>query len=94
LLVVPHPIFTNHNGGTIEFGPDGFLYIGMGDGGSGNDPNNRAQNINDLLGKMLRIDVNTPNGPVPYSSPPDNPFFGATPGSDEIFALGLRNPFR
>jgi hypothetical protein len=94
LLVVPHPIFTNHNGGTIEFGPDGFLYIGMGDGGSGNDPNNRAQNINDLLGKMLRIDVNTPNGPVPYSSPPDNPFFGATPGSDEIFALGLRHPFR
>ena len=94
LLVIPHPTFTNHNGGTIGFGPDGFLYIGTGDGGSGNDPNNRAQNTNDLLGKMLRIDVNTPNGLVPYSSPPDNPFFGATPGSDEIFALGLRNPFR
>ena len=94
LLVIPHPTFTNHNGGTIGFGPDGFLYIGTGDGGSGNDPNNRAQNTNDLLGKMLRIDVNTPNGLVPYSSPPDNPFFGTTPGSDEIFALGLRNPFR
>jgi glucose/arabinose dehydrogenase len=94
LLVIPHPTFTNHNGGTIGFGPDGFLYIGTGDGGSGNDPNNRAQNTTDLLGKMLRIDVNTPNGLVPYSSPPDNPFFGTTPGSDEIFALGLRNPFR
>ncbi len=94
LLVIPHPLFTNHNGGTIAFGPDGFLYIGTGDGGFANDPNNRAQNTNDLLGKLLRIDVNTPNGPVPYSSPSDNPFFGATPGSDEIFALGLRNPFR
>jgi glucose/arabinose dehydrogenase len=93
LLVVPQP-FANHNGGMIEFGPDGFLYIGMGDGGSGNDPGNRAQNINELLGKMLRIDVNTPNGLVPYSSPTNNPFFGLTPGSDEIFAVGLRNPFR
>ncbi|HEX5709518.1 MAG TPA: PQQ-dependent sugar dehydrogenase [Pyrinomonadaceae bacterium] len=92
-LVIPQP-FSNHNGGMIEFGRDGFLYIGMGDGGSANDPGNRAQNINDLLGKMLRIDVDTPNGSVPYSSPPDNPFFGPTPGRDEIYATGFRNPFR
>lgn len=93
LLVVPQP-FANHNGGMIEFGPDRFLYIGMGDGGSGNDPGNRAQNLDDLLGKLLRIDVDRPNGLVPYSSPADNPFVGQTPGRDEIFAVGLRNPFR
>jgi len=81
LLVIPQP-FANHKGGTLEFGPDGFLYIGMGDGGSANDPGNRAQNINELLGKMLRINVDVPNGPVPYSSPMDNPFFGSTPGRD------------
>jgi glucose/arabinose dehydrogenase len=78
----------------IEFGPDNYFYIGMGDGGSGNDPGNRAQDINDLLGKMLRIDVDTPNGSIPYSSPPDNPFFGSTPARDEIFAVGLRNPWQ
>jgi hypothetical protein len=93
LLVIPQP-FENHNGGMIAFGLDGFLYIGMGDGGSGNDPQNRAQNIEDLLGKMLRIDIDRPNGETLYSSPPDNPFFGATAGRDEIFAVGLRNPFR
>jgi hypothetical protein len=93
LLVIPQP-FANHKGGMIEFGPDGFLYIGMGDGGSGNDPGNRAQNLDELLGKMLRIDVDRSNGPVPYASPPDNPFFGQTPGRDEIIAVGLRNPFR
>ncbi len=94
LLVIPQD-FSNHNGGMVEFGPDGFLYIGMGDGGSGNDPNNRAQNINSLLGKMLRIDPTTsdiaPN--PPYTNPPDNPFVGIA-GADEIFAFGLRNPFR
>lgn len=93
LLVIPQP-FSNHNGGMIEFGPDQFLYIGMGDGGSANDPGNRAQNINELLGKFLRIDVDHSNGSVPYSSVPDNPFFGATPGRDEIYAIGMRNPFR
>jgi glucose/arabinose dehydrogenase len=93
ILTIPQP-FANHNGGMVEFGPDGFLYIAMGDGGSGNDPGNRAQNINDLLGKILRIDIDHPNGPVPYSSPPSNPFFGATAGRDEIYALGMRNPFR
>jgi glucose/arabinose dehydrogenase len=95
LLIVDHPL-GNHNGGMLAFGPDGFLYIGLGDGGGANDPDNRAQNINDLLGKILRIDVDTPNPPAAqYSSPADNPFFGATvPGRDEIFAVGLRNPFR
>jgi glucose/arabinose dehydrogenase len=93
LLVILQP-FANHNGGMIEFGPDGFLYIGTGDGGSANDPANRAQNINELLGKILRIDVDRPSPPAPYSSPPTNPFFGGTPGRDEIYAFGLRNPFR
>ena len=92
IITIAQP-FTNHNGGWIEFGPDGFLYIGMGDGGSANDPGNRAQNINELLGKMLRIDVNT-DGTTPYTSPATNPFFGSTPGRDEIYATGLRNPFR
>lgn len=93
LLTIPQP-FANHNGGMLAFGFDGFLYIGMGDGGSGNDPGNRAQNIDELLGKILRIDVNTPNGVTPYSSPSTNPFFGATPGRDEIYAVGMRNPWR
>jgi uncharacterized protein (TIGR03437 family) len=93
LLIIPQP-FANHNGGMLEFGPDGFLYIGTGDGGDGNDPGNRAQNINELLGKMLRIDVDNTNGATPYASPSSNPFFGATPGRDEIYAIGLRNPFR
>ena len=93
VLVIPQP-FANHNGGMIEFGPDGYLYIGMGDGGSANDPGNRAQDINNLLGKILRIDVDHANGLIPYSSPSDNPFFGPIPGRDEIYALGLRNPWR
>jgi len=93
LLLIAQP-FSNHNGGMIEFGPDQFLYIGMGDGGSANDPGNRAQNITELLGKILRIDVDHANGGVPYSSPSDNPFFGATAGRDEIYAYGMRNPWR
>jgi hypothetical protein len=93
ILTIPQP-FSNHNGGMIEFGPDGFLYIGMGDGGAGNDPGNHAQNIDDLLGKFLRIDIDHPNLPTRYSSPSTNPFFGPTPGLDEIFAVGVRNPFR
>jgi uncharacterized protein (TIGR03437 family) len=92
LLTVAQP-FSNHNGGWIDFGPDGFLYIGSGDGGSANDPGNRAQNVEDLLGKILRIDVNTTDG-SPYASPATNPFFGSTPGRDEIYATGLRNPWR
>lgn len=95
IITVPHPGFANHNGGTLAFGPDGYLYAATGDGGGANDPNNNAQNINSLLGKMLRIDVNVPAGQQPpYSIPPTNPFAGATPGADEIFARGLRNPFR
>src|SRR5438105_4204631 len=93
LLVIAQP-YANHNGGMVEFSSDGYLYIGMGDGGSANDPERRAQNIDELLGKILRIDVDHPAGGQMYSSPPDNPFAGATPGRDEIFALGLRNPFR
>ncbi|MFL6216928.1 MAG: PQQ-dependent sugar dehydrogenase [Blastocatellia bacterium] len=93
LLVIPQP-FANHNGGMIEFGPDDYLYIGMGDGGSANDPGNRAQNLNELLGKILRIDVDHSNGSQPYSSPADNPFFGSVAGRDEIYAYGLRNPWR
>lgn len=89
LLTIVQP-FTNHNGGNLEFGPDGYLYIGTGDGGSGGDPGNRAQDITDqLLGKMLRIDVST----APYSIPADNPFVGIT-GDDEIWQYGLRNPWR
>jgi glucose/arabinose dehydrogenase len=94
LLTIPQP-FVNHNGGMLAFGPDRDLYIGMGDGGSANDPGNRAQNVDELLGKILRIDVDHPaSASQLYSSPADNPFAGATSGRDEIFALGLRNPWR
>lgn len=89
LLTVAQP-FSNHNGGTLRFGPDGYLYIGMGDGGDGGDPGNRAQNINENLGKMLRLDVNIA---APYF-PASNPFFGATPGNDGIWAVGMRNPWK
>ena len=95
IITIPHPTFSNHNGGTIAFGPDGYLYAGPGDGGSGNDPNANAQNINALLGKILRIDVNIPVGSTQqYLIPPTNPYAGATPGADEIYAIGIRNPYR
>jgi cysteine-rich repeat protein len=90
LLQVTQP-FSNHNGGHLAFGPDGYLYIALGDGGSGGDPQGNGQNITTLLGKLLRIDV---DGTPPYTSPATNPFFGATPGRDEIWAYGLRNPWR
>ena len=87
--------FSNHNGGHLAFGPDGYLYIGLGDGGSGNDPDHRAQNPNELLGKMLRIDVNVPDSNTfGYRIPPDNPFLGGNSARDEIWAFGLRNPWR
>ena len=89
LLVIPQP-YSNHNGGMIAFGPDRYLYIGMGDGGSGGDPENHAQNLQNLLGKFLRIDVNQA---APYEIPPDNPFLKGA-GKPEIFALGFRNPWR
>ena len=87
--------FSNHNGGHLAFGPDGYLYIGLGDGGSGDDPDHRAQNPDELLGKMLRIDVAVPDAdPVGYRIPPGNPFVGDHPARDEIWAFGLRNPWR
>ena len=124
VLYIPHPVNSNHNGGTIAFGPDGYLYVGPGDGGAGGDPPNNAQNPDSLLGKVLRIDPRkscTAIAPEPakakpkqgkknaacaakgggkprrkpraYSVPRSNPFVGQ-PGRDEIYALGLRNPFR
>lgn len=89
LLVIAQP-YENHNGGALRFGPDGFLYIGMGDGGSGNDPGNRAQDPQSLLGKLLRIDV---DGAFPYAIPPGNAYPQGG-GRAEIWARGLRNPWR
>jgi glucose/arabinose dehydrogenase len=89
--------FSNHNGGHLAFGPDGYLYIGLGDGGSAGDPFNNAQNPNTLLGKMLRIDVNVPDSdPRGYRVPADNPFVDRVPVAAlaEIWAFGLRNPWR
>jgi glucose/arabinose dehydrogenase len=89
--------FANHNGGDLVFGPDGFLYIGLGDGGSGDDPQHRAQNPQEFLGKMLRIDVNVPDGHGSgYQVPTDNPFLRSGPPltRPEIWAFGLRNPWR
>jgi glucose/arabinose dehydrogenase len=94
IITVPHPTNANHNGGTLQFGPDGYLYMGTGDGGSANDPPNNAQNINQLLGKILRLDIDPPGGTPPYLSPSTNPFFGTIPGADEIYMLGMRNPYR
>jgi len=90
ILTIDQP-YANHNGGQLLFGPDGMLYIGMGDGGAANDPQNRAQNLNELLGKILRIDVSVPSG---YRVPGDNPFVGRAGARPEIWALGLRNPWR
>ena len=92
LMTIAQP-YSNHNGGMIDFGQDGFLYIGMGDGGSGNDPENRAQNLDSLLGKMLRIDVNSTSGNLQYAIPSTNPYVNRA-GADEIYAVGLRNPWR
>jgi glucose/arabinose dehydrogenase len=90
-------LFTNHKAGWLDFGPDGHLYIALGDGGSGGDPQNVAQNLSILLGKMLRLNVDMDDFPDPdrnYAIPAGNPFAGAIPGADEIWALGLRNPWR
>ncbi|HCV43518.1 MAG TPA: glucose sorbosone dehydrogenase, partial [Bacteroidetes bacterium] len=94
LLTVDQP-YSNHNGGKIAFGADGYLYIALGDGGSGNDPENRAQNRSLLLGKILRINVDSAAGNNNYVIPPTNPFYGNTQGyKEEIFAYGVRNPWR
>ena len=95
LLRIEHSARSNHNGGGLAFGPDGFLYIAVGDGGGSNDPDNNGQDRNVLLGKILRIDVNNP-GPSShpnYAIPDDNPFVGKT-GADQIWAWGMRNPWR
>ncbi|NUT16855.1 MAG: glucose dehydrogenase [Cupriavidus sp.] len=91
LLSIPHPTFSNHNGGQLAFGPDRMLYIGTGDGGGGGDPAGNAQNAATLLGKMLRIDVSGASG---YGVPAGNPFIGQSGSRGEIWALGLRNPWR
>lgn len=97
ILTIPHPTFDNHNGGWMGFGPDGFLYIATGDGGGSGDPGGNAQNRNTLLGKLLRIDPRSDGFPTDanrdYAIPTGNPF--APPaGAPEVFAFGLRNPFR
>src|SRR5207253_7268326 len=92
LLEIDQP-YPNHNGGQIRFGPDGMLYIGMGDGGSAGDPGNRAQNPQQLLGKILRIDVNQ-RSPQPYGVPKDNPFVNDNRFRPEIWTWGMRNPWR
>jgi glucose/arabinose dehydrogenase len=93
LLRIDQP-YSNHNGGQLAFGPDGYLYIGMGDGGSANDPQRHAQNPDSLLGKLLRIDVNRTDGTRGYAVPADNPFVDRKGYRPEIWALGLRNPWR
>jgi len=94
IITIPHRVAANHNGGKLSFGADGYLYFATGDGGNGGDPPNNSQNGKVLLGKMLRIDINKTTPPLNYSVPPDNPFVTDTTIADEIWALGLRNPFR
>ncbi len=93
LLTIPKP-FTNHNGGDLNFGPEGYLYFGTGDGGSGGDPSNFAQNGSSLLGKMLRLDVNNFDNMPYYNIPVDNPYVTDVAVDDRIWAIGLRNPWR
>ena len=92
IMTIGQP-YSNHNGGMLAFGSDGYLYIGMGDGGRRGDPGNRAQNLNSLLGKMLRIDINGTSSGRAYRIPATNPWVGK-PGLDEIWSRGLRNPWR
>ncbi|MEW6249385.1 MAG: PQQ-dependent sugar dehydrogenase [Planctomycetota bacterium] len=98
LLQIPHPTYGNHNGGWMAFGPDGYLYIGTGDGGSGYDPSNNAQSRQARLGKLLRIDVNGDDFPADpnrnYAIPPTNPLVNDPNAAHEIWHLGLRNPWR
>ena len=93
ILEVNQP-YTNHNGGQMEFGEDGYLYISFGDGGSAGDPQNNGQNLSTLLGSIIRIDVNNQSGNLNYSIPPDNPFIGTSNAREEIYAYGLRNVWR
>ena len=91
LLTIEHSSQSNHNGGHLAFGPDGYLYMSVGDGGGGGDPFESGQNLNTMLGKLLRIDIDHGS---PYAIPAGNPFAGTTPGLDEIRSYGLRNPWR
>ena len=93
IMEIPQP-YGNHNGGQLAFGPDGYLYIGLGDGGSGGDPRGNSQNIGTILGAILRIDVGRVSEGKSYSIPPDNPFVGIDDSREEIWAYGLRNPWR
>lgn len=92
ILTIGQP-FGNHNGGQVQFGPDGFLYIGMGDGGSGGDPEGNGQDLSTLLGSILRIDIDNDDGNA-YDVPEDNPFLGTAGARQETWAYGLRNPWR
>ncbi len=96
LLTIPHEDAATQNGGALAFGPDGYLYAGIGDGGRADDPPNNAQNLQTLLGKILRLDVDRPDPDLgtPYSSPGDNPYAGPAIGRDEIYSVGWRNPWR
>jgi glucose/arabinose dehydrogenase len=91
LVLTADQPFDNHNGGQLVFGPDGYLYLGLGDGGSGGDPQGRGQDLTDLLGSILRLDVRTA---TPYAIPADNPFAGRTDARPEVWSYGLRNPWR
>ena len=94
IIRIPHPTYQNHYGGLVAFGPDGYLYIGTGDGGSAGDPPRNAQNLNVLLGKMLRLDVGSASVASPYLIPASNPYAGQAGRRGEIWASGLRNPWR
>lgn len=94
IIRIPHPNFQNHFGGQVAFGPDGFLYLGTGDGGGAGDPARNAQNLNILLGKLLRLDVSAATVALPYAIPPANPYAGQAGRRGEIWASGLRNPWR
>jgi len=94
ILTIDQPGSTNHKAGDLSFGPDGYLYIAVGDGGGSGDTDNRAQNPADLLGKMLRIDVDNPDVGFNYGIPPDNPFVGVPTYREEIWSVGVRNPWR
>jgi glucose/arabinose dehydrogenase len=94
IIRIPHPDFINHFGGLVSFGPDGYLYLGTGDGGGAGDPAGNAQDLGSLLGKLLRLDVAAASPDQPYAIPPTNPFAGQAGRRPEIWAYGLRNPWR